>query len=119
MKIGDRVMTEYGEGVIVAEEPNRIENRYGVELDYTDQVPWNTDECPDMPYPKNKTMYFFKRELKSLTHKNLVLQYYPNALCELRNYGKEYYIVWNGNSSIGQGKTEDQAWAAAYKYTYD
>ena len=53
------------------------------------------------------------------TKQKLVLQYYPNAKVELRPTGKEYYQVINNGTVIGQGKTKDNAWSAAWKNIND
>jgi hypothetical protein len=65
MKIGDRVITEYGEGVIVAEESNRVEYRYGVLLDNCQGVPFLHDDIEDR-YINDKPVFFFKREIKKV-----------------------------------------------------
>lgn len=57
-------MTPHGEGVIVDKETNRVEDRYGVQLDYTDQYPWGVEEEGNLPYPNNKIVYYFKSEIK-------------------------------------------------------
>lgn len=62
-KVGTRVTTPHGEGVVVAKETNRVEDRYGVQLDYTDMYPWGVEEEGNKPYPDNKIVYYFKSEL--------------------------------------------------------
>jgi hypothetical protein len=63
MKIGDRVHTPYGPGTIVAEESNRIEFRYGVDMDDANGVPFLHDDI-DERYINDKPVFFFKSELK-------------------------------------------------------
>lgn len=52
------------------------------------------------------------------TPQYLVLIHYPNARCKRRSYGAEYYIIWDGDLYLGQGKTEKEAWKSAYRYVY-
>lgn len=65
-KIGQRVITPYGDGVIIKEETNRVEYRYGVKMDSLDGVPF----CVDLDEPErwksypDSVLYFFKSELK-------------------------------------------------------
>lgn len=65
MKIGDRVKTPYGSGVIRVEETNRVEYRYGVEMDNLNKVPFEVDLSEGMDYSANPDIlvYFFKSEL--------------------------------------------------------
>lgn len=50
--------------------------------------------------------------------KQVVLKYYPEAKCKLRPTGKKYYQIHSNNAEtstiLGQGKSKDTAWKAAY-----
>lgn len=47
--------------------------------------------------------------------RKIVLIYYPDAKCMLRDFGNEYYQIVSSQGYLGQGKTENEAWRAAYR----
>lgn len=63
-----------------------------------------------------------KRKVPTQRYIDLVKEYNPNAECKLRPNGKEYYQIIDKTAPIsilGQGKTRDEAWRAAYRNVND
>lgn len=63
------------------------------------------------------------KSIPTQTYIDLVKAYNPNANCKLRPTGKEYYQIIDPDnkpsSILGQGKTQGEAWRAAYNNVYD
>lgn len=71
MKIGNRVETPFGAGTVRIEESNRVEHRFGIEMDHLDKVPFEIDLSGGVDYTANPNIlvYFFKSELKVIKEK--------------------------------------------------
>lgn len=63
-------------------------------------------------------MFVHKNKMNKDTVKQTVLKDYPEANCKLRPTGKKYYQIHSNTTPssivLGQGKSKDAAWKAAY-----
>lgn len=48
-----------------------------------------------------------------MTIREYVINYYPNAKIQKRDFGKEYYQIVYNNKVLGQGKSKKAAWTSA------
>jgi hypothetical protein len=58
--------------------------------------------------------------MKKISKQTLVLKYYPNAVAiNVGCKSGDYFHIMSGMHLLGQGKSKQQAWAAAYNNMND